>query len=88
MFASLVLLCCAFPPTALCSQRVFQSLGRQLFQSAPDLKTGKGSWTPKQIFDALVNVDGGCRVLLREKQTSLQLLECISRTAGCEPHAR
>ena len=60
MFASLVLLCCALPPPpAVCSQRVFQSLGRQLFQSAPDLKTGKGSWTPKQIFDALVNVDGG-----------------------------
>ena len=61
-----MLLCCAFPPTALCSQRVFQSIGRQLFQSAPDLKTGKGSWTPKQIFYAVVNVDGGVEFIKRK----------------------
>jgi len=37
-----------------------------MFQRAPELKTGKGSWTPKQIFHALVNVDGGVEFFKRK----------------------
>ena len=57
-----------YPPpiTAVSLQRVFQSLDRQLFHRSPDLKTGKCSWTPKQIFEALVNVDGGVEFFKRK----------------------